>query len=279
MLEHIENLLSQLRKSERKVAQWVLSQPNTVLDDSLAVLAKKAGVSEPTVIRFCRAVGCKGFQDFKLRLAKSLATGARYVHNDVSPLDPPADVVGKVFDHAIATLSRVRDQVRSEALEQAVGYLLNTDHIEIYGVGMSHIVSHHTQQKFFLLGTPAVIYDDPRYQTLAAEALSPGNVVLVISSSGENLELIRAVEAARARGAEVISITGFNTPIAKRATVNLAADTGGANTLHDSLTAYLAHITLVDALAAGVAVRRGPELLKQLAQKREALVAKEAEGA
>jgi RpiR family transcriptional regulator, carbohydrate utilization regulator len=279
MLEHIEKFLPELRKSERKVAQWVLSQPNAVLDDSLAVLAKQVGVSEPTVIRFCRAVGCKGFQDFKLRLAKSLATGARYAHNDVSPLDSPADVVGKVFDRAIAVLSRVRNQVRSEALEQAVGYLLNADHIEIYGVGTSRFVVQHAQQKFFLLGSPVVTYDDPRYQILAAESLAPGAVIVVISSSGENLDLMRAVEAARANGAVIISITGFNTPLAKRAAVNLAVDAGGETAFHDSLTEYLAHITVVDVLAAGVAARRGPELLKQLTQKREALVAKEAEGA
>jgi RpiR family carbohydrate utilization transcriptional regulator len=279
MLEHIEKLLPELRKSERKVAKWVLSQPNTVLDDSLAVLAKKSGVSEPTVIRFCRAVGCKGFQDFKLCLARSLATGARYIHNDVSPLDPPADVVGKVFDRAISILSRVRNQVRSEALEQAIGYLLNADHIEIYGVGSSRFVARHAQHKFFLLGSPVVVYDDPRYQTLAAESLVSGAVVVVISASGENLDLIRAVEAARASGATVISITGFNTPLAKRSTVNLAVDTSRDSASTDSLTEYLAHITLVDVITAGIAARRGPELLKQLALKREALVAREAEGA
>lgn len=271
MLDQIENRIAELRKSERKVAQLVLSQPNTVLNESLAVLAEKAEVSEPTVIRFCRAVGCKGFQDFKLRLAKSLATGVRYFHSDVSPTDPPADVVGKVFDRALATLSQVRNNLSIEALEEAIGYLLRTDRIEVYGVAASSFVAHHAQHKFFRLGTPVAVYDDPHFQTLAAASLEPRSVVVSISQSGENLDLLSAVEAAKHSGAVVISITMAHSSLAKMATVNLAVDIVKETALYAPITEYLAHLTLIDVLAVGVAVRRGPDLLRQLAEKRRAL--------
>ena len=76
LLHHIAQSLSVLRKSEVKVANYVLNDPAAVMHSSMADLANEVGVSEPTIVRFCRAVGCLGFQDLKLKLAQSLAAGA-----------------------------------------------------------------------------------------------------------------------------------------------------------------------------------------------------------
>jgi RpiR family carbohydrate utilization transcriptional regulator len=102
---------------------------------------------------------------------------------------------------------------------------------------------------------------------------------VAISFTGDNLDLLSAVEAARDSGVDVISITASNTPLAKRSTVNLAVDMVKDTAFYTPLTEYLAHLTLIDSLAAGVAVRRGPELLKQLARKRNTNFGVEAEGA
>ena len=81
MLEIITTLLDKLRPSDRKAAELVLADPRFVLDATLATTARRAGVSEPTEIRFCEAVGCAGFQDFKLRLAQSIALGMPATHS------------------------------------------------------------------------------------------------------------------------------------------------------------------------------------------------------
>jgi RpiR family carbohydrate utilization transcriptional regulator len=156
---------------------------------------------------------------------------------------------------------------------------LHADHIEIYGIGASSFVAFHAQQKFFLTRTPVVVYEDPRFQTLSATRLEPGDVVMAISFTGDNLDMLRAIEAARDSGAVVISITASNTPLAKRSTVNLSVDMVEEAAFYAPLTEYLAHLTLIDTLAAGIAVRRGPELLRQLAQKRNIFAGMEAEGA
>jgi DNA-binding MurR/RpiR family transcriptional regulator len=73
ILREIERHLKQLRRSERKVADLVLARPDEVIHMRIVDLASAAQVSEPTVVRFCRAIGCEGFQNFKVALAQSTA--------------------------------------------------------------------------------------------------------------------------------------------------------------------------------------------------------------
>jgi RpiR family transcriptional regulator, carbohydrate utilization regulator len=80
LLDRVSSLLEKLRPSEQAVARFVLRHPNLVIDLSFPDLAEKAGVSQPTIARFCRAAGFSGYRDFKLRLAQSLANGVPFVH-------------------------------------------------------------------------------------------------------------------------------------------------------------------------------------------------------
>ena len=60
-------------RSDRRIAATVLEDPDFVTHASIDQVAARAGVSEPTVTRFCRSVGCAGMRDFKVRLAQALA--------------------------------------------------------------------------------------------------------------------------------------------------------------------------------------------------------------
>ncbi|SUG14706.1 DNA-binding transcriptional regulator HexR [Salmonella enterica subsp. arizonae] len=75
MLEKVQSQLEHLSKSERKVADVILAAPGRSIHLSIAMLAQEAKVSEPTVNRFCRSMNTRGFPDFKLHLAQSLANG------------------------------------------------------------------------------------------------------------------------------------------------------------------------------------------------------------
>lgn len=65
LLQHIAQSRHLLRKSELKVADHVLLDPAAVMHSSMADLAHSVGISEPTIVRFCRAIGCSGFQDLE----------------------------------------------------------------------------------------------------------------------------------------------------------------------------------------------------------------------
>ena len=71
-LVRIEELFSQLKPSERKVAAYILEHPEEIISYSVQKLAALANVSEATIVRFSRTMQCKGFQELKLRIAYDL---------------------------------------------------------------------------------------------------------------------------------------------------------------------------------------------------------------
>src|SRR5580700_6670401 len=101
VLEVVRLMRGELRKSDRKVADLVLADPNRILNATVAETAAAAGVSEPTVIRFCAAIGCNGFQDFKLRLAQSIALGMPATHSVLSAEDSTSTLADKIFDYTM----------------------------------------------------------------------------------------------------------------------------------------------------------------------------------
>ncbi len=100
-LEKVQKNLPHFSKSERKVAEVILASPQTAIHSSIATLAKMADVSEPTVNRFCRRLDTKGFPDFKLHLAQSLANGTPYVSRHVEEDDTPESYTTKIFESSI----------------------------------------------------------------------------------------------------------------------------------------------------------------------------------
>lgn len=95
MLEKVQSQLEHLSKSERKVADVILAAPGRSIHLSIAMLAQEANVSEPTVNRFCRSMNTRGFPDFKLHLAQSLANGTPYVNRNVDEDDSVEAYTGK----------------------------------------------------------------------------------------------------------------------------------------------------------------------------------------
>ncbi|AKU11171.1 transcriptional regulator, RpiR family [Azoarcus sp. CIB] len=271
LLARIEASFDELRKSERAVAEFVLAHPNEVLSISIAELACRVGVSQPTVARFVNALGYTGFKDFKLRLAQSLASGVAYVHRDVGPDDSLDEVAPKVFNRTIGVLISVRNQFDAVRLKRAVELITRAGRMEFYGIGNSGIVASDAQHKFFRFGIPSVAYSDPHTQGMAATLLEEGDVVVAISASGRTPEIIRACELAREAGAEVIAITASGSPLARAATVLLAADVPEDPDVYAPMTSRIAHLAIIDVLSVSVALVSGPELIKRLERTKQTL--------
>ena len=142
LTERIRDTGNQMRKSERKVADYVLANLGNVINMRIVDLAAQAEVSEPTVVRFCRAVGCEGFQDFKLALAQELASNPGFGKVAVTDTDSVADFSRKVFDSTIDTLLKVRDSLNPGNIHKAITALTNANRVEFYGHGASAAVSY-----------------------------------------------------------------------------------------------------------------------------------------
>ena len=265
ILKDIGDQLDQLRRSERKVAALVLAQPEQVIHMRIVDLAAAAGVSEPTVVRFCRAIGCSGFQNFKLALAQSSARNPSREPFTLSELDTARDYTYKVFDATMETLNRVRNTLDPDAIEIAVDTLCNANRVEFYGFGASSPVAIDAQHKFFRLQIASAAHSDPHIQAMSAMSLTPGDVVVAISQSGRTTSLLEAMDHVREAGAEIIGLAPDKTPIIERCTIPIPIDVEQAkDDSYSPLPSRIAHLAVIDILAVGVSKMKGAEVDRHL---------------
>jgi RpiR family carbohydrate utilization transcriptional regulator len=268
LLQHIDQSRHLLRKSELKVAEHVLLDPAAVMHSSMADLAHSVGISEPTIVRFCRAIGCTGFQDLKLKLAQSLAAGASFGQFAIHEDDSVADYSLKIFDTTLHTLMEVREKLDPEALQRAISAMVTAQRVEFYGFGASGAVA---QLKFFRLLLTAAAYSDPHMQAMSAVTLKPTDVAVCISQSGRSKDLLITANLVRETGATLISLCPGQTPLAELATVNLAVDVHEDTEIYTPLASRIAHLVVIDVLAMGVAMARGPDLVNHLKSVKRSL--------
>ncbi|MDY7544902.1 SIS domain-containing protein [Glaciimonas sp. CA11.2] len=271
LLDAIRTQIDLLSKSERKVALTILDNPQLALSENITALAKNALVSEPTVVRFCRAVGYEGWHDFKLKLAQSLAVALPGANEMLAQDDIAADLVNKICSRSINTLLDLRNHLSPDAIQRALDVLLKANKIEFYGQGTSGIVAADAQHKFFRSGVPTVAYSDPHIHSIAASLLQPGDAVVAISQRGGNAALLRSVQLAKKGGADIIVLGPSGTPLAELATVLVPIDLSFNTDPYTPISARLAHLVVIDILAVGLALKRGPEFRKKMQNAQKAL--------
>ncbi|MFC4444607.1 SIS domain-containing protein [Castellaniella denitrificans] len=274
MLPELRARLPRLSRAAARVARLAIAHPGDVARMTIGEIARAAEVSEPTVIRFCRALGHAGWPDFKVRLAASLMAGVPYVHSSLRPDESVAGLTGKVFDNAVSALLRVRDALDPAAVESAIDLLARARRIEFYGVGNSGIVAADAQHKFFRYDLAVAAYSDSHVQAMAASLLGPADALVAISHSGRSRELLEAVGLARANGCPLIAVTASGTPLAELATLHLRADTQEDTALYSPMLSRLAHLAIIDVLALGVALRRGDQASRVLEKTKKSLIGK-----
>jgi RpiR family carbohydrate utilization transcriptional regulator len=270
LLDSIRARYDSLSPSEKKVARAVLQQPESAIGENITALAKKAEVSEPTVIRFCRAIGFDGWHAFKMKLAQGLAL-APGADETPAPEDLAAELVNKICGRSVNTLLDLRNSLDANAIEQALQVLIKANRIEFYGQGTSGIVAADAQHKFFRSGVPTVAYSDPHIHSIAASLLKKGDAVVAISQRGGSAELIRSVQLARSSGADVIVLAPSGTPLAELATVLIPVDLHFHTDPYTPISARLAHLVVIDILAVGLALRLDPERRRKMQQAQKAL--------
>ena len=230
------------------------------------------------MVRFCRSIGYDGLADFKLKLAGTVNEGVPFVHRSVDEDDKPADLVVKVIDNAVSALLKYRNDATAHAFDRAIEALTEAARekrrIEFYGVGNSGIVAHDAEHKFFRLGVHAVAYNDAHVQVMAATMVGPGDCVVVISNSGRSRDLLDALEIARRKGATTIVITASGSPLAHQAQILLSVDHPEDYDRYSPMVSRLLHLTVIDILTTGVALRLGPELRPMLQEIKKNLRAK-----
>jgi glucokinase len=257
ILGQIRRAKPQLTPAEQRVAEQVLARPRAVLSDPIAEIAKAAGVSQPTVIRFCRSLGCEGLSDFKLRLASGLTGTVPVTHTKVNEDDSMVELGAKVLGNTASAILQVRSQLNRETIDRATDLLMQAKRIECFAAGHYGVVAQDAQFKFLRFGVPSSAYTEPRLAQLASQVLGPGDVALIVSSAGKLPELLDVAEQARSRGAKVVAITASQSPLVRKADVALLVDHQEDVATHLPMVGRILHLLVIDILAVGLAMRRG----------------------
>lgn len=270
-LDFIKSKYEFFSPKEKKIADVVLDQPQKIIASSIAQLAKSAGVSEPTVHRFCQKINTEGYPDFKLKLAQTLAKGIPYVNIHVDENDSTENYTKKIFDSSISILNEARKNVDIRIIQRCVDVLSCARRITFCGLGASATVAHDMLNKFFRFNIPCNYFEDPVMMLMSASNCNLEDVFVLISHTGRTKDLIDVAKYARSRKATVIGLTSENSPLAEECSLVLSTKIPEDTDVYIPMASRLAQLALVDVLATGLFLRKGPQFIANLKNVKEAI--------
>lgn len=277
-LLRIRSRYAMLAQSDRKLADFLLAEPDRARHLSSQQLAEEAGVSQSSVVKFAQKLGFKGFPAMKLAISEALASGQNPnsvpVHNQILGDDPLRLVGEKLIKENIAAMHATLDINAEEKLLASVSLLRNARRVLLVGIGASGLVAKNFSWKLMKIGIHAVAEQDMHALLATVQAMMPEDVLLAISYSGERREINLAADEALNAGAKILAITGF-TPNAlqQRASLCLYTIAEEQATRSAAISSTSAQMMLTDLLFMALVqqdLENAPERIRQS----EALVRK-----
>jgi RpiR family transcriptional regulator, carbohydrate utilization regulator len=272
IVSRIQRVENDLSPAERRVAETVRQDFEVATRLTIAELAERAGVSQPSVTRFCRSVGSKSFGEFKIQLATTMTVAAAYLKSDRVFTDDVGQLAQMVMMNAANAVRDALDALDTHVMRSAIDALAASRRIDIYGQGGgSAAIAEDAKLRLFRLGIPVAAYVDGHQQRMSAATLQPGDAVFAISNSGRTKPVIQAVEIARSFGATTIALTRPDTPLADAAEIVIAVTVPENDDVLRPTSSRYAHMAIIDTIATGVAAKLGPRSRESLRRVRYTL--------
>lgn len=240
-----------LREAEKKVAKLVMDDLASAANASITQLADEAGVSEATITRFAKAVGCKNVRDLKMKLAQSLAIGQRFIHES-----PEQSGIQGVYESIKNVININRKVVNEQDIAKAVEILQNARQVLALGMGGgSTMLSQELQFRLFRLGYPITAYNDGLLARMVAATADSNDVMVVISATGYTPDIVEPATIAKQYGLKVIAITAAESPLAEISDIVLPVVTQETDFIYKPSASRYAMMALIDVLSTELALR------------------------
>ena len=257
----IQSQYSTLSKVGKRIADYILADPVHITSISIQQMAAELDIAESSIIRFCKIVGCAGFSEVKLLLAKYSPKSVRTIFEDLSETDSISTISESVFSRNIDTLERALQLLDFEKIEQAVGVLSRAENILILGVGASGTIAEDFYIRLMRIGIRAVALTDSHLMQIQASQCGPDTAVIAISHTGKTREIVSAVRTARECGAPTIGITGYPDTSLKEVS-DICLELYSPEQLF--VSPLVAQISLIDSLYVSLAIRRKDSVVQNL---------------
>jgi RpiR family carbohydrate utilization transcriptional regulator len=250
----INAAMSKLRDSEKKIVEFIEQNQEEIIHLSITEVAERSETSESSVVRLCKRLGYKGFQDLKIHIAKEVTIPEMLIQEAIEKGDDVVTIKKKIFQSNIQALYDSIEVCNDDEIKNAVEAISNARLIEFYGTGGSGTVALDAQHKLLKLGIKSFAYIDPILQAMSGSVLTEKDVVIGISQTGSNTDVLYAMKLAKEAGATLICITNSSkSPITKISDIVL--QTASRETLFrtDAISSRIAQLTIIDILVAAVA--------------------------
>ncbi|NWO13783.1 MurR/RpiR family transcriptional regulator [Virgibacillus sp.] len=274
-LARIRSNYSRLSEKEKKIADYILQHPKTIIHHTINQIADELEVADSTVFRFCQRVGFKGYQALKIALAAEMATPVTDIHEKIQAGDDVGTVSEKVFRSNMNTLEDTFKVIDQKALHEAVAALIVAEKVEFFGIGGSAIVSIDAYHKFLRSGMQVHANLDAHMQLMAASQLRAKDVAVIISHSGSTKDIMDILHVLRDKNVTIIAITNFaKSTLSKQADILLYTVSDETEFRPEALSSRIAELTLIDALYTNVMLAKGESAQQALQDMRKAIALK-----
>ncbi|MBC8079496.1 MAG: MurR/RpiR family transcriptional regulator [Gorillibacterium sp.] len=249
LLNAIREAQSGLNPKEREIAAFLLSHTQEAIQMTITELAEHSRGSTASVSRFCRLFHVSGYPEFKMRLAADLQQAATrpQAYQDIVAGNSLERIAAAVETNHIRAATETNRALDLKEMQRAIDALNNAHRIDLYGVATSGIVAQDFHQKLVRVGKHAVMFSDSHMQLTSAASLSPFDVAIGISYSGETPETLKALRSAAESGATTISLTRFGpNKLAAIASIRLFASNMEAGVRRGDMASRIAQLHVLD---------------------------------
>lgn len=269
-LTMLSEMLPLLPPSERKIASYILENPHEAVSLTASELGKKSLTSGAAVVRLCKSLNLKGFQDLKIRIAGDLQKTQHQGLRDIEPNESPVSIIEKMTANSMETIRETAELLNIEELTKAMEAIRNAGHVHFFGVGASSIIAADAQQKFIRINKQATAFTDHHMAATTLANSKESDVLVGISFSGETLEVAKLLELANERNMTTISLTKYGTsPVSEQADIKLFTSATKEPTFRSGATSSrIAQLQVIDILFMCVASKQYEETITSIDETR-----------
>ncbi len=244
--------------TEKKIAEYVVENPKKLINSTISQVAESLGLADATIFRFCKKINLKGFQDLKITLATEFNDNLNsYANQQIYEDDSQKSIISKVFSANITAINDTLSSIDSTNMESAVNSILEADQIIFFGNGGSGVVASDAHHKFLRTGLRVNSYIDYHMQLMAVSQLTSKDLIVVISHTGSNLNIMNILDVAKENGTKSIGITSFSrSPINEKVDISLYAVSQETEYQFEAFASRIAHLSILDALYISVLLKR-----------------------
>ncbi|MGI6108428.1 MAG: MurR/RpiR family transcriptional regulator [Eubacteriaceae bacterium] len=274
------SLLSDLRtkyntfsKTQKKIADHILSAPEDIVLQSITDLASSCNTSETTVMRLLKKLDYDSYQVFRIDLARDLSDSPKESFNEeLTEEDTLESIKEKVIRHTVTSIQDLSNTLSDESLAKALDMIQKAKRILFFGVGASAAIAMDAMHKFGNIGLNVCSYPDSHLMNIICSHTTPDDLFIGISHTGESMEVLSAATIARSNGTAVIAMTSFdNSSLAQLADLTLLSSTNDKKYHSEAMASRIIQLTIVDILFISLFMQDEEKRYKELTKSRIAV--------